>query len=109
MACFALTTFCLSLINAGIVSKQSLGVVIALALVYGGTVQILAGMWEFKKNNVFGATALSSYGGFWVAFGIMELLSLLKSLYRAPRGGADVPGGMDHLYLLHVNRQLCHQ
>lgn len=67
-------------------SKQSLGVVIALALVYGGTVQILAGMWEFKKNNVFGATALSSYGGFWVAFGIMELLSLLKVFTVPPEG-----------------------
>ena len=47
--------------------------VLMLALVYGGTVQIFAGMWEFKKNNVFGATAFSSYGSFWVAFALYVL------------------------------------
>jgi len=73
LACFALTTFCLSVVNAGIVDPASEGMVLMLALVYGGTVQILAGMWEFKKNNVFGATAFSSYGAFWVAFGFYVL------------------------------------
>jgi hypothetical protein len=78
LACFALTTFCLSMVNAGLVVAESVAVVIALALVYGGTVQVLAGMWEFKKNNVFGATAFSSYGGFWVSFGLFELLAVQK-------------------------------
>lgn len=68
LACFALTTFCLSLINAGIVDKSHEGIVIIMALVYGGTIQLLAGMWEFKKNNTFGAVAFSSYGGFWLIF-----------------------------------------
>jgi hypothetical protein len=70
---FALTTFCLSAINAGLVPKESLGVVIALAIIYGGFAQLLAGMWEFKKNNLFGATAFSSYGAFWISFAIFEL------------------------------------
>ena len=26
---------------------------------------------EFAMNNVFGATALSSYGGFWISIGII--------------------------------------
>lgn len=43
LACFALTTFCLSMVNAGLVVAESVNVVIALALVYGGTVQVLAG------------------------------------------------------------------
>ncbi|MTI84986.1 MAG: hypothetical protein FH756_14105 [Firmicutes bacterium] len=73
LACFALTTFCLSLVNAGIVNAQAEMIVLMLALVYGGTVQIFAGMWEFKKNNVFGATAFSSYGSFWVAFALYVL------------------------------------
>jgi len=78
LACFALTTFCLSMINAGLVVAESVYVVIALALVYGGTAQVLAGMWEFKKNNVFGATAFTSYGAFWVSLGIFELLAIQK-------------------------------
>jgi hypothetical protein len=43
-------------------------VVLPLALFYGGLAQLLAGMWEFKKNNTFGALAFSSYGSFWLAF-----------------------------------------
>jgi uncharacterized protein len=39
-----------------------------LALFYGGLVQLLAGMWEFKTGNTFGATVFSSYGGFWMSF-----------------------------------------
>ena len=78
LAGFALTTFCLSAINAGLVAKEALGVVIGLAIIYGGTAQLLAGMWEFKKNNVFGATAFSSYGGFWIAFAIFEMGNILN-------------------------------
>ncbi|NLI13953.1 MAG: acetate uptake transporter [Peptococcaceae bacterium] len=86
LACFALTTFCLSMINAGLVDKAATIVVIALALVYGGATQILAVMWEFKKNNVFGATAFSSYGAFWISLGIFDLLATLK-LVTVPSQG----------------------
>lgn len=86
LACFALTTFCLSMVNAGFVDKSATIVVIALALVYGGATQILAGMWEFKKNNVFGATAFASYGAFWISLGVFDLLSTLK-LVTVPSQG----------------------
>jgi succinate-acetate transporter protein len=32
---------------------------------------LLAGMWEMAVGNTFGATALSSYGGFWLSFAIV--------------------------------------
>lgn len=64
---FALTTFVLSSVNAGWFDPKGEPVVVGLALFYGGIVQVLAGMWEFKKANTFGATAFSSYGGFWLA------------------------------------------
>lgn len=86
LACFALTTFCLSMVNAGLVVKESVAVVIALALVYGGATQILAGMWEFKKNNTFGATAFSSYGAFWVSLGVFELFGIQKIMTIPPQG-----------------------
>ncbi|KAJ5472138.1 Acetate permease A [Penicillium diatomitis] len=46
-------------------------IVVSLAFGYGGLVQLLAGMWEMAVGNTFGATALSSYGGFWLAFAIV--------------------------------------
>ncbi len=46
-----------------------------LALIYGGLAQLLAGMWEFKNRNTFAATAFSSYGAFWISFGILELFA----------------------------------
>ena len=68
LAAFAMTTFVLSVFNANIIGTLALvGVVLPLALFYGGDVQILAGMWEFRKNNTFGALAFSSYGAFWIA------------------------------------------
>ncbi|MDQ1635189.1 MAG: uncharacterized protein QOJ32_1998 [Frankiaceae bacterium] len=69
LAAFALTTFVLNVFNAGIIDNAKLeGVVLPVALFYGGFAQLLAGMWEFKKGNTFGATAFSSFGAFWLAY-----------------------------------------
>jgi succinate-acetate transporter protein len=68
LAAFALTTFVLSMFNADLVDRRSLPVVLGLALAYGGGAQLLAGMWEFRKGNTFGATAFSSYGAFWISY-----------------------------------------
>lgn len=68
LAAFALTTFVLSTFNSGILPATVEAVVLPLALFYGGTAQVLAGMWEFKKNNTFGALAFTSYGAFWLSF-----------------------------------------
>lgn len=68
LAAFALTTFLLSLVNAGIMPKDTEPVMLGVALAFGGIAQLLAGMWEFRKGNVFGATVFSSYGAFWLSF-----------------------------------------
>ncbi|MGZ4444384.1 MAG: acetate uptake transporter [Nocardioidaceae bacterium] len=68
LAAFALTTFFLSFVNAGILPASVEGVVFGLALGYGGLAQFAAGMWEFAKGNTFGATAFASYGAFWLSF-----------------------------------------
>jgi uncharacterized protein len=68
LGCFALTTFLLSLFNAGLVPAAGEPIVLGVALAYGGVAQVLAGMWEFRKGNVFGATAFTSYGAFWLSF-----------------------------------------
>jgi succinate-acetate transporter protein len=67
LAAFALTTFLLSIVNARWTVGNSAGTAfLGYALAYGGGAQLLAGMWEFRNRNVFGATAFSSYGAFWI-------------------------------------------
>jgi uncharacterized protein len=74
LAGFALTTFFLSSVNAGILTgKGDILVVIGLAVFYGGIAQFAAGMWEFRSGNTFGATAFTSYGAFWLSFAALLL------------------------------------
>src|SRR3954453_9754350 len=68
LAAFALTTFLLSMFNADLVGKGGEPVVLGVALAYGGIAQLLAGMWEFRTGNTFGAVAFSSFGAFWISF-----------------------------------------
>ncbi|MDO5682862.1 MAG: acetate uptake transporter [Propionibacteriaceae bacterium] len=67
-AAFALTTFVLSIFNAGLLPVTLEPVVFGLALFYGGAVQLIAGVFEFLKGATFGALAFASYGGFWMSF-----------------------------------------
>ena len=88
LAAFALTTFLLSGHNATFIPAA---VWVGAALFYGGLVQLLAGMWEFRNNNVFGATAFSTYGGFWLALGTYLTLVTISSRFAAQlTGSADV-------------------
>jgi uncharacterized protein len=72
LAAFALTTFLLSAKNAD--WTRGTDAWLGYALAYGGVVQLLAAMWEFRNRNVFGATAFGSYGGFWIGLGLYALL-----------------------------------
>jgi succinate-acetate transporter protein len=84
LAAFALTTFLLSAVNAGWAKNTSGADWLGYAFAYGGLCQLLAGMWEFKNKNVFGATAFSTYGGFWIGLG------LWAELVHAPAAAKDV-------------------
>ena len=62
--------------NANIIKETgAVNVVLALALFYGGIAQLLAGMWEFRRGNTFGATAFASFGAFWLSFWALNKLS----------------------------------
>ena len=67
LAAFALTTFLLSANNAGWTDGTDAW--LGYAFFYGGAAQLLAGMWEFRNRNTFGATAFGTYGGFWLGLG----------------------------------------
>ena len=70
LGAFALTTFVLSMSNTGIVPSSV--AVLGLALFYGGIAQVIAGIWELRNGNTFGATAFTSFGAFWLAFWYLE-------------------------------------
>ena len=86
LAAFAATTFLLSAANAGWMSKATGDAWLGYAFAYGGFGQLLAGMWEFRNRNVFGATAFSTYGGFWIGLGLWALLVAPKA---ATAGAAE--------------------
>jgi uncharacterized protein len=82
LGAFALTTFLLSAFNAGWMTSASGLAWLGYAFAYGGLGQLLAGMWEFRNRNVFGATAFSTYGGFWIGLAIY-FLTVGKGLLAA--------------------------
>lgn len=102
LAAFALTTFLLGAASAGWMTKGTTNAFLGYAFAYGGLCQLLAGMWEFRNRNVFGATAFSSYGGFWIGFG---LWFLLVAEHAAPAGitaaayGAEVQHDIGWIFL----------
>lgn len=71
LAGFAMTTMLLSLVNAGVIGGSAVNAVLPLALFYGGLAQLLAGMWEIRNRNTFGALAFTSYGAFWLSFYVL--------------------------------------
>ena len=93
LAAFALTTFILSGHNATFIPDL---IWVGLALFYGGLIQLLAGMWEFRNRNVFGATAFSTYGGFWLALGVFVTFAVLSKNFATAIGTdkANLPNAL---------------
>ena len=91
LAAFALTTFLLSGHNATFIPDA---VWVGAALFYGGAIQLLAGMWEFRNRNVFGATAFSTYGGFWLALGVFVTLITVSKSFAGLLKGSDVDNSL---------------
>lgn len=67
---FALTTWMLSMVNAGWLPATGMGLILAMAFAYGGTAQLLAGLMEMLRGNTFGFVAFCSYGAFWWSFAL---------------------------------------
>jgi succinate-acetate transporter protein len=97
LAAFALTTFLLSASNANWMSHSTGAAFLGYAFFYGGLVQLLAGMWEFRNRNVFGATAFGSYGGFWLGLGAwVEFVKLPALAAARPATLAATVSALNH-------------
>src|SRR5258707_513651 len=93
LAAFALTTFLLSAANAKWMNAATGDAWLGYALGYGGLIQLLAGMWEFRNRNVFGATAFATYGGFWIGL-------FLWVQFVAPHAASAAAAGHDLGWIL---------
>ena len=91
LAGFALTTFLLSGHNASFIPDL---IWVGPALFYGGLAQFAAGMWEFRNRNVFGATAFSTYGGFWMGLGVFIILADVVEDVRGRLTAADLTNAL---------------
>lgn len=89
---FGLSTILLNLHNAGLFQLDSM--ILAMGLLMGGFVQIMVGVMEWKKNNLFGTMAFTSYGAFWIS------LVFLLILPKMGLGVAATPVAMGYYLLL---------
>jgi succinate-acetate transporter protein len=71
---FGMTTVLLNLHNSGLFPIGSM--ILSMGLFFGGIAQIIAGIMEYRNNNMFGTTAFTAYGLFWLS--LVSLLVLPK-------------------------------
>ena len=81
---FGMTTVLLNMHNAGIFEMNSM--ILAMGIFYGGLAQVIAGIMEGKKNNIFGLTAFTSYGFFWLTLAGLIVMPKLGLIPAASEG-----------------------
>ena len=67
---FATTSFALGYVNSGWIGASAVFVVLPLALIFGGLVQLIVGLLEVFRKNIFGACVFGTYGPFWIIYGL---------------------------------------
>ncbi|MFP4646162.1 MAG: acetate uptake transporter [Candidatus Bipolaricaulota bacterium] len=90
LGAFALSTFILNVANAGLIAEESMGIIMPMALFYGGLAQLAAGMWDIYRGNIFGGTCFSSFGAFWIGLASFELLVWAEVIPAVPEEGLAV-------------------
>lgn len=85
---FGLATIMLNLHNAGFHALDTM--VLSMGLLLGGLLQLIVGLLEYKKNNMFGMIAFGAYGAFWLS------LIFLMILPKMGLGEAPAPEAMGY-------------
>ena len=75
LCAFGLTTLVLMLHNNGLYGMNTM--ILAMGMFYGGVVQLIVGILEWKHGNTFGTVAFTSYGAFWLSFCFLLMLTAL--------------------------------
>jgi uncharacterized protein len=87
LAAFAVTTFLLSSVNAGLVVKGIEPVVFGTALTFGGLTQLIAGIIQLRTGKTFTGVLFSTFGAFWLAFWAIAQF-YLRDIPKAEAGHA---------------------
>jgi len=66
---FATTSFMLGMYNTHLLNPAGAVIVFPVAFFFGGLIQIIVGVLEIGRGNVFGAVVFGTYGPFWVIYG----------------------------------------
>ncbi len=75
LAGFAASTFIVASNIAGWWGTPRSGLVLApFAAMFGGVAQFLAGMWSYRARDAIATLAHGTWGAFWLAYGILNLL-----------------------------------
>jgi succinate-acetate transporter protein len=68
---FATTALTLSFYNVGTRGVGNGDLIVGMALFTGGLAQFIAGMWDFPRGDMFGASAFACYGAFWMSYAVL--------------------------------------
>src|SRR6478609_7551146 len=79
---FGMTTILLNVHNAGFFELNAM--IMGMGIFFGGIQQVIAGIMEWKRGNIFGMGAFTSYGFFWLS---------LVALWILPLAGVAKPDG----------------
>lgn len=70
---FASTSFVLGMYNAGLVPGGGIPIVLVMALIFGGLMQVICGVLEIVSGNTFVGSVFGTYGPLWIIFGAFQL------------------------------------
>lgn len=77
LSIFAFATAIIGCYYAGFIIPRglpTLHIILGAVLLVAGIIQVLAGMWEYRRNAMLTATIFTSYGGFLTAIGLAFIL-----------------------------------
>lgn len=78
---FAGATFIVAANLTGVVGDaQSAKYLFPFAAVFGGFAQFLAGMWAYRARDGVATAMHGTWGSFWIAFGILQVLGLAHAI-----------------------------
>ena len=105
LAAFAMTTFMLSVFNTNMLPATLITRVLALALFYGGGVQLLAGMWEFRKATPSARSRSAPSVRSGSRTGTTSTACCRRCPLPTPTRPRDCSSQLGDLHVLHGDRQ----
>ena len=103
LAGFSVATMMVATIQAGWWgSLTDLTVVAPFAAFFGGLAQFMAGMWSYRARDAIATLAHGTWGAFWMAFGLLEILIAAHVLPAPVPDAVNIPFGLWFIGLAYI-------